>query len=199
MSGSAIQSVIDRLEEMSKKGESYANAEGRHGWRNPIRRDTGPILRREVMARDAHRVLEVGTAHGLSALYLVQGWSRVEGRRLDTIEFDEEVAKASQARFDELDLPVRVHIGEAQEVIAGLPTGNLFDLVFLDAQKSHYGPQWRLLTDRGLVGPGTVLLVDNVIDRRAECANLFEVLDEQGVAYDILPTECGLLKAVVGG
>ena len=199
MSGSAIQSVIDRLEEMSKQGESYANAEGRHGWRNPIRSDTGPLLRKEVRDRNPIRMLEVGTAHGLSALYLLQGWGSFDGKRLDTIEFDGEVAQAAQARFDELDLPVVVHIGEAQEVIAGLPTENLFDLVFLDAQKSHYGPQWRLLTGRGLVGPGTVLLVDNVIDRRAECANLFEVLDEQGVTYEILPTECGLLKAVVGG
>ena len=184
---------------MSKQGESYANAEGRHGWRNPIRSDTGPLLRKEVSDRNPMRMLEVGTAHGLSALYLVQGWANLEGRRLDTIEFDEEVAKAAQARFDALGLPVVVHIGEAQEVIAGMSEAASFDLVFLDAQKSHYGPQWRLLTDRGLVGPGTVLLVDNVIDRKAECAGLFEVLDAQGLAYDILPTECGLLKAVVGG
>lgn len=199
MSHPSVQSVIERLEEMSKQGESYANAEGRHGWRNPIRSDTGPLLRKEVSDRNPMRMLEVGTAHGLSALYLVQGWANLEGRRLDTIEFDEEVAKAAQARFDALGLPVVVHIGEAQEVIAGMSEAASFDLVFLDAQKSHYGPQWRLLTDRGLVGPGTVLLVDNVIDRKAECAGLFEVLDAQGLAYDILPTECGLLKAVVGG
>lgn len=91
-----------------------------------------------------------------------------------------------------------VHIGEAQEVIAGMSEDEQFDPVFLDAQKSLYGPQWSLLTARKLVVPGTVLLVDNVTDRKSECASLFEVLDEQGLSYVILPTECGLLKAVVG-
>ena len=78
MSHQSVQSVIEMLEEMSKQGESYANAEGRHGWRNPIRSDTGPLLRKEVSDRNAMRMLEVGTAHGLSALYLVQGWANLE-------------------------------------------------------------------------------------------------------------------------
>lgn len=193
---SDIQHEIDRLEAMSKQGESYANAEGRHGWRNPIRSDTGPLLSGLVSKHGARRILEVGTAHGLSALHLCRGWSTTEGCHMDTIEFHEEVAAASQERFNRLALPIRVHAGEAMAVIQGELTG-VYDLVFLDAQKSHYGNQWRALCALDLVGKGTLLLADNVIDRAEECASLFEALKEQGVPYHIEQTECGLLVATL--
>ena len=41
---SAVRCAIDALELLDKQGPSYATAEGRHGWRNPIRGDTGPLL-----------------------------------------------------------------------------------------------------------------------------------------------------------
>ena len=39
-----IQRTIDTLEAFDKLGESYADAHGRFGWRNPIREDTGELL-----------------------------------------------------------------------------------------------------------------------------------------------------------
>ena len=191
-----LDQEIVRLESMSKKGESYATDSGRYGWRNPIRQDTGPLLSDFVSSHDPIRILEVGTAHGLSALHLVSGWSSPEGRELDTIELDGDVGRQAQRLFDGLELPVRVHIGEAMDVIGHSLSGR-YDLVFLDAQKSHYGAQWRALTRLGRVGQGTVLLADNVIDRKDECKDLFDALSEQGLPYEIIPTECGLLKAVL--
>lgn len=196
MNRSAMEEEIAVLEAMSKRGESYANDHGGHGWRNPIRSDTGPLLASLIAQHDAHRILEVGTAHGLSALYLVMGWEDIDGRSLETIEFDAAVAAEAQSRFKALGVPVTVHEGEAMEVITQRLSGR-FDAVFLDAQKSHYGMQWRALTELGLVGEGTLLMADNVIDRKEECTELFEVLQSQGVDYRIEPTECGLLVATV--
>lgn len=192
-----LEQEILRLEAMSKQGESYSDATGRYGWRNPVRKDTGPLLAAQVAAHDAHRILEVGTAHGLSALHLANGWSTMEGRELHTIEMDEEVGFQAQRLFDGLGLPVKVHVGEAMGVIENQLEGR-FDMVFLDAQKSHYGMQWKALVSLGLVGKGTLLLADNVIDRKVECTSLFQALDDQGINYQIIPTECGLLSAVVG-
>lgn len=192
-----LEQEILRLEAMSKQGESYSDATGRYGWRNPVRKDTGPLLAAQVAAHDAYRILEVGTAHGLSALHLANGWSTMEGRELHTIEMDEEVGFQAQRLFDGLGLPVKVHVGEAMGVIENQLEGR-FDMVFLDAQKSHYGMQWKALVSLGLVGKGTLLLADNVIDRKVECTSLFQALDDQGINYQIIPTECGLLSAVVG-
>ena len=119
------------LEAMSKRGESYANDHGGHGWRNPIRSDTGPLLASLIAQHDAHRILEVGTAHGLSALYLVMGWEDIDGRSLETIEFDAAVAAEAQSRFKALGMPVTVHAGEAMEVITQRLSGR-FDAVFLN-------------------------------------------------------------------
>lgn len=196
MSSINLKSEIVRLESMSKKGQSYADAAGMHGWRNPIRRDTGPLLAQVVAEQNSGRILEIGTAHGLSALHLMSGWPTAEGRELHTIEWDAAVGSQAQELFRSLELPAKVYLGEAQEVIQRDCSG-VFDLVFLDAQKSHYGAQWRVLLKRGMVGPGTVLLADNVIDRKSECTDLFHALAEHGTDYEIIPTECGLLKAVL--
>ena len=187
---------IHRLEAMAKQGESYTDTTGKYGWRNPIREDTGPLLAAEVASGDPKRILEIGTAHGLSALHLISGWNEVENKVLHTIEMEENVGRQAQELFDLLGVPATVHLGEAMDIIQNRLIGT-FDLVFLDAQKSHYGRQWRALVSAGLVGSGTLLLADNVIDRALECTDLFNALQEQGIDYLILPTECGLLKAVV--
>lgn len=188
----AVLQEIENLETYEKQGESYANADGRHGWRNPIREDTGAILEALTLAAAPKRVLEIGTAHGLSALYFVAGLADWSAAHIDTIEFHEEVAAATAERMAGLGVPVRVLCGEAGEVIAGELEGH-YDMVFFDAQKSLYRSQLQGLLDRGLIGPGTVLLADNVNDRREECADFVAWFSEQGLAHRIVPTECGLL------
>jgi predicted O-methyltransferase YrrM len=190
---SAVRRAIDELELLDKQGPSYATTGGRHGWRNPIRGDTGPLLEALVLAHGGRRVLEIGTAHGLSALHLVCGIQDWENGSLETIELDAEVAAAAQRLMDALEVPVRVLPGDAAQVIESLE--GTFDVVFLDAQKSHYLPQLELLLDRDLIGPGTLVLGDNVIDRSEECAPFLAWFAEHGVPHRVVPTECGLLVA----
>jgi predicted O-methyltransferase YrrM len=190
-----IGSQIEILEGFSKKGESYSNTNGSFGWRNPIRQDTGRILQSIVIASNPKRILEIGTAHGLSALYLVLGISDINKTTIDTIEFDSDVALDSQARFDLLNVPIKVLQGEAMDVIGRL--NGTYDLVFFDAQKSHYYQQLNLLIDKGLIGKGTILLADNVIDRKEECNEFLNWFIENNITHSIIPTECGLLVATL--
>lgn len=46
----SFQDEIDELELLDKKGESYSDGKWRYGWRNPIRKDTGPLRRSFVIA-----------------------------------------------------------------------------------------------------------------------------------------------------
>ena len=185
-----IEEVISELESQSKQGDSYTNDQGAFGWRNPIRKDTGRILQAIVAASAPKRMLEIGTAHGLSALYLIQGTDKVSCR-LETIEFDEAVANQSQALMDRLNLPVNVIAGEAMAVIESLT--DRYDLVFLDAQKSHYGKQITKLLEKGLIGKDTIILADNVLDRAAEVTDFIDWFHSHHLTYTIIPTECGLL------
>lgn len=186
-----VEATIQELETYDKQGESYSDDQGRHGWRNPIRADTGPILRALALTESPSRALEIGTAHGLSALYLAAGMIHREGCRLDSIELDSTVAAAAQARMDHCHVPVKVHAGEALDVLSGL--SERYALIFLDAQKSHYLRQLQAMLDAGLVGKGTLILADNVTDRRSECQDFLDWFQENGVPHWIMPTECGLL------
>ena len=184
-----VISEIELLEKFSKQGESYTNSSGSYGWRNPIRSDTGIILQSLVIAEDPVRILEIGTAHGLSALDLALGMN--ENCFIDTIEFDHDVGVDTQERFDRLEVPEKVHIGEALDMINKLE--GTYDLIFFDAQKSHYKRQLDLLLEKNLVKKGTLLLADNVIDRSEECAEFLHYFLENGINHTIIQTECGLL------
>lgn len=186
-----VRREIELLESYNKQGESYSDGRGRYGWRNPIRGDTGGLLQALVVAADPSRILEIGTAHGLSALYLISGAR--SGTTMDTIEFDADVAVETQQRMDACNMPVNVCCGEALEVIEGLE--GRYDLVFFDAQKNQYKPQLEKLLERGLAGSGTLLLADNVIDRAEECAEFLRWFIDRDIPHHIIGTECGLLVA----
>jgi predicted O-methyltransferase YrrM len=188
-----IRQEIAHLESFSKRGESYSDGHGRYGWRNPIREDTGPLLTAITLAASPARVLEIGTAHGLSALYLVCGMPAAGV--LHSIEFDAAVAADTQRRMDACGAPVQVICGEALEVIDQLQ--GPYDLVFFDAQKDQYLPQLLALLDHGRVGPGTILVADNVIDRRSECGPFLDWIADNGLRHQVIPTACGLLVAKI--
>lgn len=188
-----INNEINILEGFSKKGESYTNTNGSFGWRNPIRQDTGRILQSLVIVKNPKRILEIGTAHGLSALYLYSGINDTNELVFDTIEFDTAVAQDTQERFDSLQVSINVHAGEAMEIIDTL--SGKYDLVFFDAQKSHYFKQLNLLVENGLIGKDTLILADNVIDREEECKEFLDWFIANKINHSIIPTECGLLVA----
>jgi predicted O-methyltransferase YrrM len=74
-----------------------------------------------------------------------------------------EVARINIARAGLADL-VDVRIGEALDTVPGLAeAGELFDLVFIDADKLHNADYftWSLRLTR----PGGVIIVDNVVRR----------------------------------
>ncbi|MFM7154522.1 MAG: O-methyltransferase [Bacteroidota bacterium] len=193
MTTELIESAIRELETYNKQGESYTNATGRYGWRNPIRADTGDLLRVLTIAANPARVLEMGAGHGLSTLYLASGLASHENCSIDTIEFDPGVAESTQQRMNDCKVPVKVYAGDAIDVIGTL-SGH-YDIIFFDAQKDKYYDHLKALIDRQLTGPGSIILADNVTDRRVECQPFLDWFVDEGINHFILPTECGLLVA----
>lgn len=184
---SAYDKVVARLEAMPKQGESYDH-KGRHGWANPIRSDTGALLRALVKSRYPSCILEIGTAHGLSGCYLAR--ELPPQGVMYSIEWDEDRAKEAQANFDEAGLSVKVLCGDAMQVIDTLPDLK-FGVVFLDANKDGYLEQTIKLKNQGRLAEGCIIIADNVTDRESELADFLAWAKE----YDAvtIPTECGLL------
>jgi caffeoyl-CoA O-methyltransferase len=105
------------------------------------------------------RILEIGTFMGYSALCLAEGLS--EDGRLHTIELREEDADRAEGYFRRSNRADRIilHRGNA---LAILPTlDELWDIVFIDADKPGYIDYYRLVLPR--VRPGGLIIADNVL------------------------------------
>jgi predicted O-methyltransferase YrrM len=121
--------------------------------------ETGRLLATLVAANRPERVLEVGTAIGVSTLHMARELG--DGARIVTVERDEaRIARAREywARAGVEHL-IEVVLGDALEALRGLP--GPFDLVFLDATKTETGDYLALLSGR--LEAGCVLVVDNLL------------------------------------
>ncbi|MBQ6440755.1 MAG: O-methyltransferase [Mogibacterium sp.] len=90
------------------------------------------------------RILEIGTAHGYSALFFAR---KLPDAHITTIERNPVMAEAAHAEFASRKERERIdfRIGDASEILeelvcklSGADESEKFDFVFIDAAKSHY-------------------------------------------------------------
>jgi predicted O-methyltransferase YrrM len=105
------------------------------------------------------RILEIGTFMGYSALCLAAGLTN-DGR-LHTIELREEDADRAAENFRRANWQDRIilHRGNALGIIPALD--EVWDLVFIDADKVNYGEYYKLVLPR--LKPGGLIIADNVL------------------------------------
>ena len=125
----------------------------------------GKLLEMVVRMVRPHRILEIGTFTGYSALCMAAGLD--EEGRLDTIEVDDELEEIATSFFSRSTHghKIRHHVGSALEIAPRL--GAEFDLVFIDGDKREYPDYYRMLMgdqdSRPLVHSGSFLLADNIL------------------------------------
>ncbi len=105
------------------------------------------------------RILEIGTYTGYSAICLASGLAG-EGV-LHTIEINPELEDFILRYFEKSGMrdKLKLHIGNALEVIPA--TDEIFDLVFIDADKENYLDYYHLVFDK--VRKGGFILADNAL------------------------------------
>lgn len=119
--------------------------------------EKGKILVDIIREIKPKRILEVGTLVGYSTLIM--------GRELDseaeiiTLEIDGDEAESAEEniRNAEVQPTVKVIVGDALELIPHLE--GVFDMVFLDAEKSEYLDYAKLI--EGRLHTGSVIVADN--------------------------------------
>jgi len=111
----------------------------------------------------AHRILEIGTLGGYSAIWL--GRALPEDGCLVTLEIDPLHAKIARRNLARAMLlgTAEVREGPATELLAKLVAAGEepFDLIFIDADKEAYLEYFELSLQ--LSRPGTLIVADNVI------------------------------------
>ena len=107
------------------------------------------------------RILELGTFAGFSALCLAEGLQ--PGGKVVTIEKNDELEDfiRENLALSPLGEQVELHIGSTRDVLPTLPAEELFDLVFIDADKREYVHDYELLFP--LVRSGGIILADNTL------------------------------------
>jgi caffeoyl-CoA O-methyltransferase len=139
------------LDEMDTKGSQF--------WSVP--RKDGEFLHLLVKATRARHVLEVGTSHGYSAIWMGLALEETGGR-LTTIEIDPARHDLARRHVSAAGLSERIMLiqGDAHVKVATLD--GPFDFVFLDADKEGQVDYFNKLYPKKLV-PGGMLVVHNAI------------------------------------
>lgn len=140
-------------------------------------------------------ILEIGTYTGYAALCLAEGMQTTG--QLHTIDINEELHSIQRKYFDLSEYGDRIfqHMGNAVDIIPTLDV--VYDLVFIDADKSNYITYLELLLPR--LPSGAVILSDNVLwsGKVVEPLKPKDVDTKILLAYNILLKEHPKLETVL--
>jgi len=105
------------------------------------------------------RILEIGTFTGYATLCLAEGLA--DDGLLYTLDINEELEDRVRGYFAESPYGSKIKyiLGDATRTVNDLD--EVFDLVFIDADKKNNGTYYDLIFDR--VRPGGLIIVDNVL------------------------------------
>jgi caffeoyl-CoA O-methyltransferase len=118
----------------------------------------GKFLEMGSMMIRPHRILEIGTFTGYSALCLAKGLA--DDGVLHTIELRESDAKTAKGFFDRSAFKEKIilHTGDAKQIVSTL--NETFDLVFIDADKTGYIEYFNLVFPK--VRKNGFIFADNI-------------------------------------
>lgn len=162
MSNILPEYIEEYLHTTHKKNDAFfeelrAYAEENHIY--IVKPEVERFLRTLLSALRPKNILEVGTAIGYSAMFMLE--SADENSRVTTIERDENVLIQAKENVERRGLTDRVKFlfGDATEVLDSI--GGTYDFVFLDASKGQYRAHFDMALEN--LQKGGVIVTDDVL------------------------------------
>jgi predicted O-methyltransferase YrrM len=156
---------------------------------------TGRFLFALAAAQAGIEILEVGGSRGYSSIWLAAG-ARVLGGRVVSLEHEPEKCAAWRANVAEAGLDEWADLVEADARATLRSTEDVFDLVFLDAEKDDYEAVFALV--RPLLEPGALVVADNVLSHADTLAAYSRARQADPTLSSVtLPLDRGLELTVV--
>jgi predicted O-methyltransferase YrrM len=155
------RAVLARLE--AEDADERARGVHREQRARQVARTTGQFLFAFVSPQTDCEVLEIGGSRGYSSIWLAAGVRNLGGRVL-SLESDPAKVESWRANVEEAGLDDWADLieGDAFETLP--PIDDVFDVVFLDAEKEQYE---RIFAEaRGKLEPGAVVIADNVLSHQ---------------------------------
>lgn len=163
-----VKSVLQSIEEKENTWQlEVQSGERVHGQKEvgePIRfwsvpKDSAEFLMYLVSSLKPESILEIGTSVGYSTIHLALGTEM----KITTLESLHEKAVLAKENFKNAGLKnINLVESKAQDYISDLSQNEMFDFVFLDADKENYGRYFDALI--GHISVGGIIVADNVLD-----------------------------------
>ncbi|TYB22303.1 methyltransferase [Aggregatibacter actinomycetemcomitans] len=148
-----------------------------------------------VLAKQAKKLLEIGTSGGYSSLWLADAAEQTSGH-LITLEIEKE---RRQTALKHLTTTRLSDVATALCTDAGTFLQNSqdsYDFIFLDAERPAYPVYWTYLKTC-LQAPGSVLVVDNVLSHAEQVQDFIALINaDNDFEQTVLPIGAGLLLVV---
>jgi caffeoyl-CoA O-methyltransferase len=188
-----VRTVLARLErEDAAEREQGIPAAQRS---RQVARTTGQFLFALVAPQTDCEVLEIGGSRGYSTIWLAAGVRHLGGRVL-SLEADPRKVEAWRRNIADAGLEQWAELveGDAHESLAAID--DVFDLVFLDAEKDDYERLFQAA--RPKLEPGALVVADNVLSHADPLARYSAARQADPTLESVtLPLDRGLELSVV--
>jgi predicted O-methyltransferase YrrM len=188
-----VRAVLARLE--AEDADERARGVPREQRARQVARTTGQFLFAFVAPQTDCEVLEIGGSRGYSTIWLAAGVRNLGGRVL-SLENDPAKAAAWRANVEEAGLGEWADLIEGDALETLPPIEDVFDVVFLDAEKEQY--EQLFAEARGKLEPGAVVIADNVLSHQETLGGYSQARQADPTLESVtLPLDRGLELSVV--
>jgi predicted O-methyltransferase YrrM len=152
-----VRAVLRRLEEEAERDDPAASTDERSLQIPP---SSGALLFALASGRPGCEVLEIGGSRGYSTIWLAAG-ARILGGSVLSLEHDPAKCQAWRRNIQDAGLAEWAELveGDAHESLQAID--DVFDVVFIDAEKEDYEQLFQLA--RPKLEPGALVVADNVL------------------------------------
>lgn len=188
-----VRAVLERLErEDAAERERGLPAADRS---RAVARTTGQFLFALVAPQWDCEVLEIGASRGYSSVWLGAGVRHLGGH-LTSLESDPAKIGAWHANIAEAGLEEWADLIEGDARVTLPAIDDVFDIVFLDAEKDDYEQHFQAVREK--VEPGALVIADNVLSH-AETLGAYVAARQADATLEsvTLPLDRGLELSVV--
>jgi predicted O-methyltransferase YrrM len=188
-----VRTVLARLEEEDRREREEGVA--RELRARQVARSTGQFLFSLVAPQTDCEVLEIGGSRGYSTIWLGAGVRYLGGRVL-SLEHDPVKCEAWRQNIADAGLEDWAELveGDAHQTLPAID--DVFDLVFLDAEKEDYERLFQLT--RGKVEPAALFVADNVLSHADALGAYSRARQEDPTLESVtVPLDRGLELSVV--
>ena len=188
-----VRSVLERLEreDADERERDLPSSERSR----QVARTTGQFLFSLAAVQTDCEVLEIGGSRGYSTIWLAAG-ARYLGGRVLSLEHDPRKIEAWRRNIADAGLEDWAELveGDAHETLAAID--DVFDIVFLDAEKDDYESLFALV--RHKVEPGGLFVADNVLSHPDPLARYSEARQADPTLSSVtIPLDRGLELSTV--